>query len=179
MLGAGPDTRPYHLPLVEDLHWYELDRRDVFNAKAATGLSPRATVIQIEADLTRELPLPEFDEAAVWVAEGLFFYFAKSSIVDLLHRARKHSPQGSVFLADVTGTAGLDSPATRPYREWCERTGNPPPFGCDDPAALFGEGGWRLVAASAPGAPDANFGRLPPVPSGVHVGSPHFVRAEC
>ena len=113
----------------------------------------------------------------LWVAEGLFFYLAESSIVDLLRGAALRSPGGGVFLADVMGTTGLDSPAMRPYRDWCERTGNPPPYGCDDPAALFERGGWRLVSASPPGAPDANFGRLPPLPACLVPGAPHFVRA--
>jgi methyltransferase (TIGR00027 family) len=180
MLGAGLDTRPYRLPVFKDLHWYELDRRDVLEAKAAAlaGIPPRATVTQLEADLTRELPLPVFEEPVVWVAEGLFFYFKESSIVDLLVNAARQCPQGSVFLGDVHGTAGLDSPAMRAYRQWCERTGNPPPYGCDDPSALFAKGGWRLVAASVPGAPDANFGRLPTVRPGLHPGAPHFVRAR-
>jgi methyltransferase (TIGR00027 family) len=179
MLGAGLDTRPYRLPLVKGVHWYELDRRDVLDVKASAlaGLAPRATVTPVEADLTRDLPVPAFDAPVAWVAEGLFFYFAESSIVDLLRWARDRSPQGSVFLADVHGTAGMDSPAMRPYREWCQRTGTPPPFGCEDPSRLFERGGWRLVAASVPGAPDANFGRLPPAPPGVVNGAPHFVQA--
>jgi methyltransferase (TIGR00027 family) len=176
MLGAGLDTRPYRLSPVNGIQWYELDRRDVLDAKASS-LPPLDFVTAVEADLARELPLAPFTDPVVWVAEGLFFYFAESSIVDLLRRAAKCSPGGGVFLADVMGTSGLSGPALRPYREWCERTGNPPPFGCDDPAGLFERGGWRLVAASPPGAPDANFGRLPPLPSGVLPGAPHFVRA--
>jgi len=177
MLGAGLDTRPYRLSGVKDIHWYELDRRDVLDAKAVV-LPPVAGVASVEADLERELPLATFDDPVVWVAEGLFFYFAESSIVDLLRRAAERSPAGSVFLADVMGTAGMDGPALRAYRDWCERTGNPPPFGCDDPASLFARGGWRLDVASPPGAPDANFGRLPPLPSGLVPGAPHFVRAN-
>ena len=176
MLGAGLDTRPYRLRSVTDIHWYELDRRDLLEAKAA-ALPPPGSVTAVAADLARELPLSPFEEPVAWVAEGLFFYLTESSIVDLLRRAAERSPAGAVFLADVMGTTGLSGPALRGYREWCERTGSPPPFGCDDPAALFERGGWRLVAASPPGAPDANFGRLPPLPAGLRPGAPHFVRA--
>jgi hypothetical protein len=49
----------------------------------------------------------------------------------------------------------------QPYRAWCARNGVPPPFGTDDPVALFTAGGWQLQHVTAPGGPDANYGRLP------------------
>jgi methyltransferase (TIGR00027 family) len=179
MLGAGLDTRPYRLDLTEEVHWYELDRRDVLDAKASVLARhpPRAVVSYVEADLGGGIPLEPFPDPVLCVAEGLFFYLAEPSIVDLLSRADALCPQGSVFLADVTGTAGLSGPAMRPYLDWCARTGSPPPFGCDDPGGLFARGGWRMVSASPPGAPDANFGRLRALPAGVLRGSTHFVRA--
>src|SRR5690348_7483965 len=85
------------------------------------------------------------------------------------------SGPGSLVAADVTGTTGLDSPAMQPYRAWCERNGVPPPFGTNDPAALFTAGGWQFGYIAAPGAPDANDGRLPPQPGGVLPGRTHLV----
>ena len=38
-------------------------------------------------------------------------------------------------------------------------------------------GGWTLVTASTPGAPDANFGRFPPRPAGVRAGAAHLIHA--
>ena len=60
----------------------ELDRRDVLEAKDAS-LPHAENVTAVEADLARELPLPPFEGPVLWVAEGLFFYVAEPSIVDL------------------------------------------------------------------------------------------------
>lgn len=51
-------------------------------------------------------------------------------------------------------------PVMQPYRARCTRNGVLPPFGTDDPLALFTAGGWQLDHVTAPVAPDVNYGRL-------------------
>ncbi|HEX5117340.1 MAG TPA: class I SAM-dependent methyltransferase [Pseudonocardiaceae bacterium] len=111
-------------------------------------------------------------------AEGVFFYLTEPMIGRLLRDAASRSGPGSVFAADVIGTVGLDSPAMRPYRTWCADNGVPPPFGTDDPEALCTAGGWRVDHITAPGAPDANYGRLRDRPAGFVPGRTHLVTAE-
>ena len=56
MLGAGLDTRPHRLLLTDQVHWYELDRRDVLEAMASAlaGHAPRGVVTSVDADLARD-----------------------------------------------------------------------------------------------------------------------------
>ncbi|MBV9449487.1 MAG: SAM-dependent methyltransferase [Streptosporangiaceae bacterium] len=183
LLGAGLDTRAFRLDLPADLDWYEIDRHEVFTAKSnvLTDCMPRCrrhvVVADVGGDWSPALLGAGFDPRAetLWVAEGLFFYLPEQAIVEMLRGAARICGSGSLLAADVTGTAGLDSPAMRPYRAWCERNGVPPPFGTDDPLALFAAGGWQLGHVTAPGAPDANYGRLPPQAGGVIPGRTHLV----
>lgn len=84
------------------------------------------------------------------MAEGLLFYLAEETIVAML-RARERARR------ECHRHTGLQSPALA----LCTRNGMPPPFGTDDPVALFTTGGWQLQHVTAPGGPDANYGRLP------------------
>jgi methyltransferase (TIGR00027 family) len=183
LLGAGLDTRAFRLDLPAGLDWYEVDRHEVFAAKdnVLAGRVPGCRRHIVAGDVgggwNSALLGAGFDRGArtLWVAEGLFFYLTEQAILELLREAAEMSGPGSLFAADVTGTAGLDSAVMRPYREWCERNGVPPPFGSADPRALFAAGGWRSEHVTAPGAPDANYGRLPPQASGLIPGRTHLV----
>ncbi|GAA5199008.1 SAM-dependent methyltransferase [Rugosimonospora acidiphila] len=205
LLGAGLDTRPYRLDLPGDLDWFELDRPEVFEAKAAVlgdpasgGAVPRCRRGAVEADLAGDWasalvpaqggvqdarprhqpagPGPAgFDPGrrTLWLAEGLFFYLAEESIVALLRAAGGLCGPDSLLLADIMSAGVTELPAMRSYRDHCARRGLPPPYGCDDPGALLLPGGWRLDAITTPGAPDANYGRLPTV---APTGSPNAPR---
>jgi O-methyltransferase involved in polyketide biosynthesis len=109
------------------------------------------------------------------LAEGLFFYLAEKMIVEMLRAAAGLSGSGSLLAADVVGTAGLDSPAMDSYRAWCADHGVPPPFGTDDPVGLFATGGWLVEHVTAPGAPDANYGRIAVQQGGFVPGRSHLV----
>lgn len=183
MLGAGLDTRPYRLDLPAELDWFELDRQELFLTKqnVLTDRVPRCrrhvVVGEIGADWRSALLSAGFDQQAptLWLAEGLFFYLTEQMIVGLLRGAAALCGAGSLFTADVTGTAGLDSVALQRYRAWCADTGVPPPFGTDDPISLFTTGGWQIEHITAPGAPDANYGRLTAQRGGVVPGRTHLV----
>ena len=186
LLGAGLDTRAFRLDLPAGLDWYEVDRPEVLTAKDSVlaGFVPRCRRHVVAADVgddwTSRLLGAGFDPRArtLWVAEGLFFYLTEQRIVEMLRGAARLCGPGSLLAADVVGTAGLDSPRLQPYRAWCERNGTPPPFGADDPVALFAAGGWPLGHVTAPGAPDASYGRLPPQPGGVIPGRTHLVTGQ-
>jgi methyltransferase (TIGR00027 family) len=175
--------RPYRLDLPPDLDWYEIDRREVFAAKEKTLSGHRSTcrrhvvVTDVGADWPTRLAGAGFDRTrrTLWLAEGLFFYLTGETSTGLLRGAADLSSTGSLFAADVMPRTGLDLPALRPYREYCARNGMPPPFGCDDPVGLFTGGGWRPRHITAPGAPDANYGRLPPQRNGFVPGRTHLV----
>jgi methyltransferase (TIGR00027 family) len=183
LLGAGLDTRPYRLDLPGDLDWYELDRPEIFDGKRPVmgDAVPRCRRWTVAADLVGDwpdaLPTVGFDPTrrTVWLAEGLFFYLAEESVLALLGTAAGLCPPGSLFLADVMSGAVADLPSMGAYRDYCARIGIPPPFGTDDPEALLLAGGWHPEAITAPGAPDANYGRLPATPGGVRPGRAHLV----
>lgn len=186
LLGAGLDTRAFRMDLPADLDWYEVDRREVLSAKdnVLAGCVPRCRRRVVIADVAGDWPSAllraGFDHRArtLWVAEGLFFYLAERAVIEMLRDAARMCGPGSLAAADVTGTTGLDSPSMQPYRAWCERNGVPPPFGTDDPLALFAAGGWQPWHVTAPGAPGANYGRLPPQAGGVIPGRIHLVTGQ-
>jgi len=184
LLGAGMDTRPYRLNLPGDVDWYELDRDDIFAAKdpvLAAAAAPRCRRHAVRGDLAGDWAAPLLGagfgqhERTLWLAEGIFFYLTEELIVATLRTAARLCGPGSLVAADVTGTAGLDSPAMRPYRDWCEDSGVPLPFGTDDPGGLLRAGGWQLAHVTAPGAADANYGRLPAQAGGLIAGRTHLV----
>jgi methyltransferase (TIGR00027 family) len=171
VLGAGLDTRAWRLALPAGLAWFDIDHT-AFADKEALG-AVRCRRRFVAADLTGDwapaLLAAGFSAAvpAVWLAEGLFYYLAADTATALLATAATLSAPGSVLLADIM------PPSRRPRRV----PGVPAPFGTGDPAALLASGGWTTVSASAPGAPDANFGRFPPRPTGVLAGAPHLIHA--
>lgn len=183
LLGAGLDTRPYRLDLPVDLDWYELDRPEIFDGKepVLAEAAPRCRRWTVAADLARDWPAaltaagfrPE--RRTAWVAEGLFFYLPEDAVLGVLRTAARLGAPGSLLLADIMNAGVRDVPAIRAYREYRARNGIPEPYGSDDPVALLGSGGWYAEAVTAPGAPDANFGRLPAAPGGVRPGRPHLV----
>jgi methyltransferase (TIGR00027 family) len=183
LLGAGLDTRPYRLDLPAEVDWFELDRPSLFDLKEpaladATPCCPRHTVAaDLAGDWRTPLAAAGFDTArrTLWLAEGLFFYLAEEAILGLLKQTAELCAPGSLFLADVMGAAGLNVPTMRAYRDHLARNGLPPPFGSDDPAAVFSAGGWALDQITAAGGPGANYGRLPETGGGLRPGWPHLV----
>ena len=171
VLGAGLDTRAWRLDLPAGLAWFDIDHTPFADKEAlvAVRCDRRFVVADLTGDWAPALLAAGFSAAVptVWLAEGLFYYLAADTATALLATATTLSAPGSVLLADIM------PPSRRPRPV----PGVPAPFGTDDPAALLASGGWTLASASAPGAPDANFGRFPPRPAGVLAGAPHLIHA--
>ena len=141
-LGAGFDTRPFRLTLPPSLRWFEIDLPGVFDRKepALADLHAVPTCVRtvVPTDLRgcwadRLLWAGfEADQSTFWLAEGLLFYLYATTVDDLLSDARKISGSGSLFAADLFGSALLGQ------RDWLERV----PYCSDDPAGLFERAGW-------------------------------------
>jgi len=183
MLGAGLDTRPYRLPVPAGVDWYELDRPEPLAHKAsvlaAAGARPGCRRHDVAADLTGDWLAPlraaglAADRRTAWVAEGLLFYLAGPDVAKLLATAASAAAPGSTLIADIFGATGLARPELDAYRRHAKAAGTPPPFGHDDPAALLSEAGWEPTLITWAGAPDANYGRLRPVPGSSNE-RPHY-----
>lgn len=183
LLGAGLDTRSHRLDLPAEVDWYEVDREEILTGKdrVLAAAVARCRRHPVAGDLTGDWATPLLDAGfdqhrrTLWLAEGLVFYLTEEMIVAMLRTASRLCAPGSLFAADVIGTTGLDSPAMQPYRNWCAANDVPPPFGADDPTTLLTAGGWELADVTAPGAADANYGRLPAQPGGLLPGRTHLV----
>jgi methyltransferase (TIGR00027 family) len=171
VLGAGLDTRAWRLDLPAELAWFDIDHTPFADKEAliAVRCDRRIVAADLTGDWAPALLAAGFNAAVptAWLAEGLFYYLAPDTATALLATAATLSAPGSVLLADIM------PPSRRPRPV----PGVPAPFGTDDPAALLAAGGWTLASASAPGAPDANFGRFPPRPAGVLAGAPLLIHA--
>ncbi|GAA3060207.1 SAM-dependent methyltransferase [Pseudonocardia yunnanensis] len=185
LLGAGLDTRPFRLDVPHRVRWFEVDRAEVLARKQQIlGETPsRCDRRVVTADLRDEWIAPlkaagfEPSLPTAWIAEGLFFYLGEAGVHSLLGQVAGLSAAGSRLLADIMGAAGLNGPAMQPYRDHCASHGLPPPFGSDDPVGMLEAAGWHPETIAVPGAPGANYGRLPPVPEGPISGATHFVVA--
>lgn len=184
-LGAGLDTRPYRLGLGPHVYWYELDRAPTFAHKerVLAGVEPTCRRSIVAADLADDWPcaLREagFDPMArtLWLAEGLFIYLGEALILATLRSAARFCATGSILIADVIGTVGLHSPAMRSYRNWSASQQLPLPYASADPRPVLAAGGWPVRHLTTPGAADANFGRLRPLPGWV-AGGTHLLVAQ-
>jgi methyltransferase (TIGR00027 family) len=116
-LGAGFDTRPFRLTLPPSLRWFEIDLPGVFDWKEPTLADLRAVSTCVRIVVPTDLrgcwtdPLLwagfEADQPTLWLAEGLLFYLQTTTVDDLLSDARQLSGAGSLFVADLFGSALL------------------------------------------------------------------------
>ena len=171
LLGAGLDTRAYRLPLPAEVRIYELDQAEVLAGKERTlatlDARPQCTVHRVGGDLSGTwvdgLEAAGFQATlpSLWLAEGLFFYLAESTLRRLLGLALERAAPGSLLAADVFGTGLLRQPQMQPYLRWLVAQRRPRPYCTDHPADLLNECGWQTRSLTYPGAPDANYGRWP------------------
>jgi methyltransferase (TIGR00027 family) len=145
-LGAGLDTRPFRLTLPPSLRWFEIDLPRVFDRKEPALVDLRAVPTCVRTVVPTDLRGRwtdtllgagfEADRPTLWLAEGLLFYLQTTTVDDLLADARELSGSGSLFVADLFGSALLRQ------RNWGERA----PYCSDDPVGPFERAGWPEAA---------------------------------
>jgi methyltransferase (TIGR00027 family) len=171
LLGAGLDTRAFRLDFPPEIHLFELDLPETLAYKEsvvkAYGGAPRCIRHVVSTDLsgswTGDLLAAGFDlhMPTQWIAEGLFFYLSEPAVRKLIESARECSAPGSLFAADIMGSGVLDQPQLEEYLRWLGENNAPLPFCTSSPSSLFQQLGWEIERLTSPGAPDADYGRLP------------------
>jgi methyltransferase (TIGR00027 family) len=166
---AGMDTRAYRLAWLQPVDLYELDRPEVLDLKEAAlaGYEPAANVRRhvVRADLVTddwraELAATGFDpaRAAVWVLEGVFYYFPENAAKGLLAQLGEFCVPGSPLICDLVNEAALRAPSTRKLLALFSQWGSPWLFSSDKPEQLLGSYGFDVTAVQ-PGEPGADYGR--------------------
>lgn len=185
LLGAGADTRAFRLPLPASCTVFEIDFAEALEAKELVLQTekPGCRRSLVPADLTGvwtdALLDAGFDTSAatMWVAEGLFFYLTAGASRSLIGDTAALSAAGSSFAADIFGTGLLALESMAPLVAARKGAGQELPFCADHPEQLFSAGGWSGCSVLYPGQPEANFGRLAPVPAG-HAGGQSTLRTH-
>jgi methyltransferase (TIGR00027 family) len=190
LLGAGLDTRGYRLSWPGQVQVFELDQPEVLDRKQhildRAGAQPRCARCAVGVDLagrwTAGLLEAGFDPGApsCWLAEGFLFYLPQDGVARLLDEVAGLAPTGSWLGFDISNTATLTHPLTRPWIDMQARLGAPWLSALDDPAAFLAERGWQATVTQ-PGEPGASYGRWPfPVPAPGLPGAPRhwFVTAR-
>lgn len=176
LLGAGLDTRALRLAWPSGVTVFEVDQPDVVRTKReileGAGASPRcARWVCLPADLAGPDWPARLEEAGLdvhapsaWLAEGLLFYLALTSVMALLERVSGLAAEGSRLGFDIPNRAMLTHPAARSWVEMQAAMGAPWIGALDDPAEPLTALGWT-VAVTQFGEPDADYGRWAlPVP---------------
>lgn len=166
---AGMDTRAYRLTWPHPVDLYELDRPAVLDLKEAAlaEYEPAANVRRhaVRADLVTDdwrakLTAAGFDPArtAVWVLEGVLYYFPENAARGLLTQLGEFCVPGSPLICDLVNEAALRAPSTRKMLALFSQWGSPWLFGSDKPEQLLGSYGFDVTAVQ-PGEPGADYGR--------------------
>jgi methyltransferase (TIGR00027 family) len=176
VLAAGMDARAYRLAWPEGVRLFEIDQREIIDAKARTLATAKPTCarVAVAANLAEDWPTlieaQGFDRGmpTVWLVEGLLQYLDSSAVDSLLARLDALSSSGSVLICDIPGQSLLDSPALAPTLRMMRELGAPWRFGTDEPTALVTGRGWNATATE-PAVIGNAWGRwpFPAAPPGV------------
>ncbi len=168
-LASGLCTRAMRLPLPADLHYFEVDRREIQQAKAqalaALDATPACAHALVEADLREAWPQAlrnaGFRRArTLWIVEGLVHYLLPADVHHLLATLSQLCCRGDTLLIDMPGRYVYEAPQLSRWLEMLRAHGSPWQFGCDEPEQLLLEHGWDAHALLF-GQEGANFGRWP------------------
>jgi methyltransferase (TIGR00027 family) len=168
LVAAGLDTRSWRLAWPAGIRCFEIDRPAVLEHKAtvlaAARAVPRSEVRAVAADLAGAWPeslvAAGFDpaEPATWLLEGLLFYLPGDVIVRVLDGVTALAVRRSRLGFDIVNAETLRSPYTRAWIEMQAAAGAPWIGSLDDPVGFLAARGWSATL-SAPGQPEANYGR--------------------
>lgn len=175
IVAAGLDTRACRLNWPADLHWYELDQPFVLHYKqhilqtagVRANCKRKAVGVDLSTNWQTSLQTMGFETfvPTLWLLEGLLFYLPDEAGLHVLQAVDGLSAPGSWLGFDCVNHATLTSPITHAWIEMQAAQGAAWLGALDDPEAYLGGLGWS-AALTAPGMPDANYGRwtLPVIP---------------
>lgn len=169
ILASGSDTRPWRLP-TPGATVYEADLPGQVETKIATlaqaGIGPAGQVI-VDVDLRTPWAGPlthaGFDPArpAVWLVEGLFYYFPAEAADELLDRLGSVAADDSRLALDIPHSAYATDPTNAEFLAYMVDRGSPFVGASADPVAWLARHGWT---ASAYLAADLGSSGLVPTP---------------
>ncbi|MCP2322667.1 methyltransferase (TIGR00027 family) [Hamadaea flava] len=169
ILASGSDTRPWRLPM-PGATVYEADLPGQVETKIATlaraGVSPAG---QVAVDVDLRTPWAgRLTEAgldprrpAVFLVEGLFYYFPADEADLLLDRLGSIAAEGSRLAFDIPDSAYADEPANAEFLAYMLDRGSPFVGASADPVRWLAGHGWD---ASAYLAADLGSSGLVPAP---------------
>jgi len=166
---AGMDTRAYRLTWPHPVDVYELDRPAVLDRKesalaeyeSAANVRRHLVGADLVADDWRaELVKSGFDAGrpAVWVLEGVLYYFSRKAVGELFAQLGEFCVPGSPLVCDMVNEAALRAPSTRKLLALFSQWGSPWLSGSDEPEKLLGSYGFEVTAVQ-PGESGADYGR--------------------
>jgi methyltransferase (TIGR00027 family) len=168
LLGAGMDARAFRLPWPAGVTLYEVDHAELLEEKERllrgarpTPMCHRVIVpVNIEGDWTSALTAAGMSPGlpAVWLLEGLLYYFDDAGAERIVRSVSALSAPGSVLGLDLVSAAYITSPSTRAAQGVMARQGFEWRFGTDEPEAFLARHGWRAQVLR-PGEPGAHYGR--------------------
>jgi methyltransferase (TIGR00027 family) len=172
ILAAGMDMRAFRLSWPPRTTVFELDRGEVLAHKNGIlhemGARPSCNRWAVRADLNGSWPAAlleaGFDAGApgVFLIEGLTPYLDLDGVTSLLAALGTVAKPGSRLGVDFAGQSFLT--ASSAFLSRLSDHGIPWRFGTDDPGPILERFGWHATV-TIPGAPDANWGRLPSAPA--------------
>ena len=110
-LAAGLDTRPYRLPLPEDLRWFEVDLPELVESKsqALKQEQPQCRLERLKLDLADTAQrralfarLGSEPGRILVVTEGLLVYLGDEVVTSLARDLREHFPNGLWLMENVS-----------------------------------------------------------------------------
>jgi methyltransferase (TIGR00027 family) len=168
LLGAGLDTRALRLQWPAGTAVFEVDLPDVLSYKedllaSAHPSCERQTYVRADlrgANWPAQLTGAGFDPSApaVWLAEGLLFYFPDEAIRTLLAQVSALASNGGSLGFDIPNRSVLAHPMTRTWIQMQADAGAPWTGTMENPADYLAGIGWRASMTQCGGA-DADFGR--------------------
>lgn len=149
-IAAGMDTRPYRLPLPQNLHWIEIDYPHVLDYKAAqlAADKPNCQIERIPADLAdddhrRELfnDLGARTKNALIITEG-FIAYLKNEHAEAISKDLFAIPGFRYWIMDYHQGKRARHRRTRAIAKHLENA--PWQFTIDNPIEWFGAHGWKI-----------------------------------
>ena len=150
-LGAGLDTRPYRLPLPNNLNWIEVDLPNIINYKENIlhNYTPNCKLQRISVDLTIDQKRKDFFSHLSYqystiliITEGLIGYLSNDQ-VNNLSKDLFDTDGVKFWIMDYAQGRFRKRKQTKDLKKILTHT--PIQFDCDDPISFFKKTCWNLA----------------------------------